>query len=87
MCRGYPAVGAARINRLRRQAKAQGLDPNQWFSNVEFVARQVNGRETVQYVSNIYIYYVAYRTAYGVGKLDLEATVSKNVRDIRDMWT
>lgn len=80
-------AGPARINRLRRQAKAQGLDPNLWFSNVEFVARQVIGRETVQYVSNIYIYYVAYRTAYGVGKLDLEATVSKNVRDIRDMWT
>ena len=48
------------------------MDPNRWFFNVEHVARQVIGRETVQYVTNIYIYYVAYRTAYGLGKLKPE---------------
>ena len=38
-----------------------GLDPNQWFGNVEVVAAAEIGRETVQYVSNIYKYYVVYR--------------------------
>ena len=38
-----------------------GLDPNIWFHNVEVAAARVIGRETVQYVSNIYKYYVAYR--------------------------
>ena len=37
-----------------------GLDPNQWFNNVEvLVAREV-GRETVRYVSNIMKYYVTF---------------------------
>ena len=65
-------AGPTRINRLRRRAKAQGLDPNQWFFHVEHVARKVLGRETVQYVTNIYMYYVAYRTAYSVGRLHFE---------------
>ena len=38
-----------------------GLDPNGWFGNVEIVAAKRIGRETVQYVSNIYKYYIAYR--------------------------
>ena len=38
-----------------------GLNPNIWFHNVEVAAARVVGRETVQYVSNIYKYYFAYR--------------------------
>jgi len=38
-----------------------GLDPNVWFHNAEIAAAKVIGRETVQYVSNIYKYYIAYR--------------------------
>jgi membrane-bound lytic murein transglycosylase MltF len=38
-----------------------GLDPNVWFHNVEVAAAKEIGRETVQYVSNIYKYYIAYR--------------------------
>jgi len=53
--------GPNRIARLRREAAAQGLDANKWFNNVELLAAQQIGRETVQYVSNIYKYYVAYR--------------------------
>ncbi len=53
--------GPNRIARLRREAAAQGLDPNKWFNNVELLAAQQIGRETVQYVSNIYKYYVAYK--------------------------
>jgi hypothetical protein len=32
-----------------------------WFGNVERVVSERIGRETVQYVSNIFKYYVAYR--------------------------
>ena len=54
-------AGPNRILRLRRQAAAQGLDANKWFHNVELIAAKRIGRETVQYVSNIYKYYLAYQ--------------------------
>jgi membrane-bound lytic murein transglycosylase MltF len=53
--------GPNRIARLRREAAEQGLDANKWFNNVELLAAKQIGRETVQYVSNIYKYYVAYK--------------------------
>ncbi|QVQ28208.1 transglycosylase SLT domain-containing protein [Achromobacter deleyi] len=53
-------AGPGRINQLRKEAAAKGLDPNVWFDNVERVAAERIGRETVQYVSNIYKYYIAY---------------------------
>jgi membrane-bound lytic murein transglycosylase MltF len=46
---------------LLRLNESLGLDPNVWFGNVERVVSERIGRETVQYVSNIYRYYVAYR--------------------------
>ena len=54
-------AGPARVAGLRRKAEEMGLDPDVWFGNVEVVAAREIGRETVQYVSNIYKYYVAYR--------------------------
>jgi len=54
-------AGPARVRQLRRKAQAQGLDPNRWFNNVELVAAKEIGRETVQYVANIYKYYLAYK--------------------------
>jgi membrane-bound lytic murein transglycosylase MltF len=54
-------AGPNRIQQLRKEAAKHGLDPNIWFNNVELVAAEKVGRETVQYVSNIYKYYVAYR--------------------------
>jgi membrane-bound lytic murein transglycosylase MltF len=53
-------AGPGRISQLRRQADKRGLDPNKWFNNVEVIAAEKIGRETVQYVSNIYKYYLAY---------------------------
>ena len=53
-------AGAGRISELRRKAKRMGLDENKWFQNVEIVVAREIGRETVQYVGNIYKYYVAY---------------------------
>jgi membrane-bound lytic murein transglycosylase MltF len=54
-------AGPARIAALRKQAAARGLNPNVWFNNVEVLAAEKIGRETVTYVSNIYKYYLGYR--------------------------
>jgi membrane-bound lytic murein transglycosylase MltF len=54
-------AGQNRIVRLRKQAQAEGFDPNVWFGNVELMVAKDIGQETVQYVSNIYKYYVAYK--------------------------
>jgi len=54
-------AGPGRIRQLRREAAKRGLDPNVWFGNVEQIASERIGRETVTYVSNIYKYYVAYK--------------------------
>ena len=54
-------AGPARVDQLRRRTKKMGLNPNIWFRNVEQAAARVIGRETVQYVANIYKYYIAYR--------------------------
>ena len=37
-------AGPARISRLRKEAERMGLDPNQWFGNVEVVAAREIGR-------------------------------------------
>jgi len=56
-------AGPNRIARLRKKAAEQGFDPNVWFQNVEIVVGREVGREPVQYVSNIFKYYVAYKLA------------------------
>jgi membrane-bound lytic murein transglycosylase MltF len=54
-------AGPGRVRQLRREAEKQGLNPNIWFGNVEQIASERIGRETVTYVANIYKYYIAYR--------------------------
>jgi membrane-bound lytic murein transglycosylase MltF len=53
-------AGPTRISRLREETAAAGLDPNKWFRNVELVVARKVGREPVQYVANIFKYYIAY---------------------------
>ncbi|MEO0436156.1 MAG: lytic transglycosylase F [Pseudomonadota bacterium] len=53
-------AGPGRMIGMRRRAEAAGYDPNVWFDNVELIAAKEIGRETVQYVSNIYRYYLTY---------------------------
>jgi membrane-bound lytic murein transglycosylase MltF len=54
-------AGPGRLRQLRRETEKRGLDSNVWFGNVERVASERIGRETVTYVSSIYKYYVTYR--------------------------
>jgi len=54
-------AGPGRIHSLREAALKRGLDPNVWVNNVEMMAAEKIGMETVTYVANIYKYYVAYK--------------------------
>jgi membrane-bound lytic murein transglycosylase MltF len=54
-------AGPNRIADLRERAASQGLNPNRWFGDVELIVSRDVGEQTVQYVSNIYKYYVAYK--------------------------
>jgi membrane-bound lytic murein transglycosylase MltF len=58
-------AGPGRVRQLRREAEDRGLDRNLWFNNVERIASERIGRETVTYVSNIYKYYVTYLLIQG----------------------
>jgi membrane-bound lytic murein transglycosylase MltF len=54
-------AGPNRIEQFRKLAAKRNLNPNLWFNNVELIAAEKIGRETVTYVSNIYKYYLAYQ--------------------------
>lgn len=54
-------AGPNRVRGLRQKAEDRGLDPDVWFDNVELVAAEDIGRETVDYVANIYKYYFAFK--------------------------
>ncbi|HQR39916.1 MAG TPA: lytic transglycosylase F, partial [Blastocatellia bacterium] len=54
-------AGPARFPAMRKEAADRGLDPNVWFQNVEVIVADRIGNETVNYVSNIYKYYTAYK--------------------------
>jgi membrane-bound lytic murein transglycosylase MltF len=54
-------AGPGNISKMRKLAAQRGLDPDQWFNNVEIVTAEKIGIETTTYVRNIYKYYVAYK--------------------------
>ncbi|WP_234822735.1 lytic transglycosylase F [Ensifer adhaerens] len=66
-------AGPGNLRKIRRATREMGLDPNIWFGNAENGAARIIGRETVQYVGNIYKYYVAYALF-----TDLEARRAKS---------
>jgi membrane-bound lytic murein transglycosylase MltF len=55
-------AGPGNLKHFRDKARQNGFNPNVWFGNVEHGAAVVVGQETVQYVGNIYKYYVVYST-------------------------
>ena len=57
-------AGPTRIEKLRRLTGERGLDPNVWFDNVEVLAAEKIGAETVGYVANIFKYYVGFKLAF-----------------------
>ncbi len=71
-------AGAGRVSGLRKEAAKRGLNPNVWFHNVEYVAAEKIGAETVTYVANIYKYYIAYRLV-----LDQQAAKAKDTAALK----
>jgi membrane-bound lytic murein transglycosylase MltF len=71
-------AGPVRIHQLRKDALAQGLDPNVWFDQVEVIAAKEIGRETVEYVSNIYKYYTSYLYLREYGRQSGKKLLSQN---------
>lgn len=53
-------AGPGNLRKIRQTTTEMGLDPNVWFGNTENGAAKIIGRETVQYVANIYRYFIAY---------------------------
>ncbi|MBW2063895.1 MAG: transporter substrate-binding domain-containing protein [Deltaproteobacteria bacterium] len=54
-------AGPSKVEKIRRRAKRMGYDPSRWFGNCEVAALREVGQETVLYVRNINIYYIALR--------------------------
>lgn len=67
-------AGPGRVQKLRKEAEQQGLNPNLWFNNVEIIAARRIGEETVTYVANIYKYYIAYKV------IEEQRAVQQNAR-------
>ena len=74
-------AGPGRIRRLRREAGERGYDPNLWFDNVEVIVAEQVGRETVQYVSNIFKYYLTYRW---INTADAERAAARRASGMED---
>ena len=53
-------AGPTRISKLREDAAERGFNPDKWFFNVEHIAAEQIGRETVEYVANVNKYFFAY---------------------------
>ena len=74
-------AGPGRIRRLRREAAERGYDQNLWFDNVEVIVAEQVGRETVQYVSNIFKYYLTYRW---INTADAERAAARRATGMED---
>jgi membrane-bound lytic murein transglycosylase MltF len=59
-------AGPARIYNIRKEAVKRGFNPDKWFFNVENIASEIIGRETVDYVANINKYFVAYQLYFDI---------------------
>lgn len=53
-------LGPERVQAMRSEARRQGLNPNQWFFQVERVAMEQVGMGVVSYVNSVNKYYLAY---------------------------
>ncbi|MEM6773622.1 MAG: transporter substrate-binding domain-containing protein [Pseudomonadota bacterium] len=78
-------AGPGRMIGMRGRAADKGYDPNVWFDNVELIAAEEIGRETVQYVSNIFRYYLTYRMIANQELRHAEARRAVGLSDAPDL--
>jgi membrane-bound lytic murein transglycosylase MltF len=74
-------AGPARVQRLRSRAREMGLDPDAWFGQVELMAAEDIGNETVNYVRNVFKYYLAYALVRDeiIAPRETAATVARQI--------
>ena len=53
-------LGPERVQAMRAEARRRGLNPNQWFFQVERVALEQVGMGPVSYVNSVNKYYLAF---------------------------
>ncbi|NRH29178.1 transglycosylase SLT domain-containing protein [Pseudomonas sp. MS19] len=53
-------LGPQRVQSMRAEAKRRGLNPNQWFFQVERIAMEQMGMGVVSYVNSVNKYYLAF---------------------------
>ncbi|MDH4608908.1 transglycosylase SLT domain-containing protein [Pseudomonas sp. BN102] len=53
-------LGPQRVQGMRAEARRRGLNPNQWFFQVERIAAEQAGMGVVSYVSSVNKYYLAF---------------------------
>ena len=53
-------MGPERVQAMRAEARRRGLNPNQWFFQVERIAMEQVGMNAVSYVNSVNKYYLAY---------------------------
>lgn len=53
-------IGPERVQGMRAEARRRGLNPNQWFFQVERIAMEQVGMGPVSYVNSVNKYYLAY---------------------------
>lgn len=72
-------AGPARIRKLRELARAEGLDPDVWFGNVERAAMRHGCQGAVIYVRNIRAYYIAYSLGWDIHTRRVKAAKPKQI--------
>lgn len=70
-------AGPARIKRMRRLAAEQGFNADEWFNNVEVIARKKIGLEPVVYVGNISRYYTIYKQIFALQNIAGQRQLSR----------
>ncbi|MBU1333125.1 MAG: transglycosylase SLT domain-containing protein [Gammaproteobacteria bacterium] len=71
-------MGPQRVQSMRAEARRRGLNPNQWFFQVERIAMEQVGMGVVSYVNAVNKYYLAYdRERYGLETQSLSFNTRK----------
>lgn len=74
-------AGPGNFAKMQKRAEEMGLDKNVWFGNMEIAAGMQTGRETVQYVANVYKYYLAYTLSQQIEQQKADAIATKQPED------
>lgn len=53
-------LGPERVQRMRKEARKRGLNPNQWFFQTERIAMEQGGANVVTFVNSVNKYYLAF---------------------------